>query len=187
MPNSIEVLEVPESITFEAAIALTQTLLNRAEQTALNSAEVETTATQLLATPNGARGFFVTYLTDSRPLVETLMPAVLQALQTAPAIASELLVKNLAMSTAMEMTHRRNNNPDLATQSAQVQRRTAALMEQLGFPYFQAEAEALWQGVTVNTGSYAPFLTRWGYDSEQQQAIAQALQSVLPEVAAISS
>jgi hypothetical protein len=184
MPNSIEVIEVPDSITFEAAISLTQTLLNRVEQALLYPSEFGTTATQLLATPNGARGFFVTYLTDSRSLVETLMPAVLSALQTAPAIASELLVKNLAMSTAMEMTHRRNNSPDQAAQSAQVQRRTAALMEQLGFPYFQTEAEGLWQGVTTNAGPYAAFLKRWGYDPEQQQAIAQALQSVLPEVAA---
>lgn len=187
MINSIEVLEVPESITFEAAIALTQTLLNRAEQGALNPAEIEATAAKLLDTPNGARGFFVTYLTDARPLVETLMPAVLPALQTAPAIASELLVKNLAMSTAMEMTHRRNNSLDQAAQSAQVQRRTAALMKQLGFPYFKAEAEALWQGATTNVGPYAAFLKRWEYDAEQQQAIAQSLQSVLPEVAAISS
>ncbi len=183
MPNSIE---GSDSITFEGAIALTQTLLNRAEQVAPDNAEVAAIVTELLATHNGARGFFVAYLTDSRAVPEALMPAVLPALQAAPAIASKLLVKNLAMSTAMEITHRRNNSPDQAAQSAQVQRRTAALMEQLGFHYFKTEAEGLWQGVTAHAGPYTAFLKRWGYDPEQQQAIAQSLQSVLPEVAAIA-
>jgi hypothetical protein len=179
-------IEVSDSIPFEEAIALTQTLLSRAEQAAPDNAEVEATVTKLLATHNGARGFFVAYLTDSRAVVETLMAAVLPALQAAPAIASELLVKNLAMSTAMEITHRRNGDPHQAAQSAQVQRRTAALMEQLGFNYFKAEAEGLWQGVTTHVGPYTEFLKRWGYDPEQHQAIAHALQSVLPEVAAIA-
>ncbi|WP_404787752.1 hypothetical protein [Altericista sp. CCNU0014] len=181
MPNS---LEVPDSVTFEAAIALTQTLLDRAEQATPDPAEVETAVAKLLATHNGARGFFVAYLTDARALVEALVPAVLPALQTAPAAVSELLVKNLAMSAAMEIAHRRNNNPEQAAQSARVQRRTAALMEQLGFDYFKTDAEGLWQGIAANIGPYAAFLKRWGYDSEQQEAIAHQLRSVFPAVAA---
>jgi hypothetical protein len=59
-------------------------------------------------------------------------------------------------------------------------------MNLLGFPYFKVEAEALWQGLTAEAGSYAAFLKRWGYDAEQREAIAQSLQTVCPEVAAIA-
>jgi hypothetical protein len=175
------------AITFEEAIALTQSLLQQRSQSSIEDAEVETTVTELVATHNGARGFFVAYLTDSRELIDSLLPVVASALKQSAAIAPELLVKNLAMSTAMEITHRRNQNPDQAAQSAQVQQRTAALMDLLGFPYFKADAEGLWQGLTAEAGSYAAFLKRWGYDAEQKTAIFQRLQAACPEVTAASS
>jgi hypothetical protein len=178
--------KINSDITFEAAIALTQSLLQQRAQATLQDAEFEATVAQLVATHNGARGFFVTYLTDSRELINSLLPVVASALTQAPAIAPELLVKNLAMSTAMEITHRRNQNPDQAAQSARVQQRTAALMNLLGFPYFKTEAEGLWQGVTDEAGSYAAFLNKWGYDTEQKTAISQCLQAVCPEIAVVS-
>lgn len=179
-------VEIPSAITFEAAMTFTQSLLDQLEQSSLKVSEFESAAAKLLTTHPGARGFFVAYLTDSRALVDTLIPVVVSALQTTPEIAPELLIKNLAMSTAMEITHRRSNDLDLAAQSAQVQRRTAALIEQLGFDYVEAEAKGLWQGVTANAGAYTSFLKRWGYDAEQQSAIAQRLKFVCPEVGAIA-
>jgi hypothetical protein len=180
-------MNISSAITFEEAISTTQSLLEQRSQSAIEDAEVEATVAQLLATHNGARGFFVTYLTDFRELIDSLLPVVASALHQSPEIAPELLVKNLAMSTAMEITHRRSYNPDLAAQSAQVQQRTAALMNLLGFPYFKTEAEGLWQGVSAEAGSYVAFLKRWGYDAEQKMAIAHALQATCPEVAAASS
>jgi hypothetical protein len=182
MSNAIK---ISPDITFEEAIALTQSLLDQREQATLQDAEFEAAATDLTATHNGARGFFVAYLTDSRELIDSLLPVVASALKQSPAIAPELLVKNLAMSTAMEITHRRNNSLDQAAQSAQVQKRTAALMNLLEFPYFKTDAESLWQAVTTEAGSYTAFLKRWGYDAEQKTAIAQRLQAVCPEVAAV--
>jgi hypothetical protein len=178
--------KITSDLTFEDAIALTQSLLQQREQATLQDAEFEAAVAQLVATHNGARGFFVTYLTDSRELIDSLLPVVASALVQAPAIAPELLVKNLAMSTAMEITHCRSSNPILAAQSAQVQQRTAALMTRLGFPYFKTEADGLWQGVTLEAGSYAAFLKKWGYDAEQREAIAQCLKAVCPEVEAVS-
>jgi hypothetical protein len=180
-------MNISSAITFEEAITATQSLLDRRSQSAIEDPEVEATVAQLVATHNGARGFFVTYLTDPREWIDSLLSVVASALAQAPEIAPELLVKNLAMSTAMEITHRRSYNPDLAAQSAQVQQRTAALMNLLGFPYFKTEAEGLWQGVSAEAGSYVAFLKRWGYDAEQKMAIAQRLQATCPEVAATSS
>jgi protein-disulfide isomerase-like protein with CxxC motif len=179
-------INISSAITFEEAIASAQSLLEQREQAVIEDAEFGAAVTELTATHHGARGFFVAYLTDSRELVDMLTPVVAAALQHSTEIPPELLVKNLAMSTAMEITHRRNQNPEQAAQSAQVQQRTAALMNLLGFPYFKADAEALWQAVTTEAGSYAAFLKRWGYDAEQKTAIAQSLQTVCPEVAAMT-
>jgi hypothetical protein len=174
------------TITFEEAIAATQSLLNQRAQAVIEDAAFGTAVTELTATHNGARGFFVTYLTDARGLVDTLIPVVAAALQHSPEIPPELLVKNIAMSTAMEITHRRNQNPEQAAQSAQVQQRTAALITLLGFPYVKAEAQGLWNSIATETGDYAAFLKRWGYDAEQKTAIAHSLQTVCPEVTAIA-
>ena len=179
-------MTISSAMSFEAAIAAAQSLLDQREQAVIQDAEFGAATTELTATQNGARGFFVAYLTDSRGLVDTLIPVVAAALQQSTEIPPGLLVKNLAMSTAMEMTHRRSQNLDQAAQSAQVQRRTAALIRLLGFPYVKAEAEDLWQGITTNAGDYAAFLKRWGHDAEQREAIAHSLQTVCPEVTAIA-
>ncbi|MCC3433131.1 MAG: hypothetical protein JGK08_25040, partial [Microcoleus sp. PH2017_04_SCI_O_A] len=53
-----------ESITFEGAIELTQSLLPQIEGSRLSEAQIEQAVASLVKTKNGARGFFVTYLTD---------------------------------------------------------------------------------------------------------------------------
>jgi hypothetical protein len=179
-------LQIPDDITFEAAIALTQTLL---DQLSLKQLEdpLQEVAAKLVSTRNGARGFFVAYLTDARPLADRPDPEIVEALKTEPDGVSELLVKNLAMSTAMAMAHRRNAQLDLAEQSLRVSRRSADLIQRVGGDCLKREAQALWQGVTASSGSYATFLKKWGYDAEQKAAIADRLKEVLPEVAKTAS
>lgn len=168
---------VPESVSFEEAIALTQRLLTDWEQQSLSPEQIQAIITQLVASQNGARGFFVTYLTDERSQFDAPTEAVLAALQTSPEIVAELLVKNLAMSTAMAMTHRRNHNEEMAQGSDRVQSRTAQLMQQLSVEPIQTKTEQLRQSV-LGEGPYQSFLKRWGYDAEQRQAIAAALQAI---------
>jgi hypothetical protein len=179
--------KIASDITFEDAIAAAQSLLNQRAQAVIEDAEFGAATAQLTATQNGARGFFVTYLTDSRALVDILIPVVAAAIRDSTEVSPELLIKNLAMSTAMEITHHRNQNPEQAAQSAQVQKRTAALIDLLGFAYVKAEAEGLWQGIATQAGDYAAFLDRWGYDAEQKAAIAHTLQAACPEVTAMTS
>jgi hypothetical protein len=178
-------MTISSAMSFEDAISATQSLLERREQTAIEDTEVEATVAELVATHNGARGFFVVYLTDSREFVETLNPIVASGLRNALEFTPALLVKNLAMSTVMEHIHRRDQNPDQAAQSAQVQRRTLALMKLLGFSYVKADVEGLWQALMTDTGTYAGFLKQRGYDAEHKAAIAQYLSTVYPEVMAL--
>ncbi len=168
-------LTVPADISFEQAIALTQTLLNRMELGDIADPELESVLTTLVNSQNGARGFFVTYLTDERSLVDQPTNAVLLALKQSPNHVSELLVKNLAMSSAMAITHRRNQNEPQAQGSDRVRSRTMNLIKQLELPDIQTKAQQLKTSAETGTGDYATFLDRWGYDDEQRQVIQQSM------------
>lgn len=170
-------LIVPNGVSFEQAIALTQTLLLHIEQGDRSAAELESAVSALVSSENGARGFFVTYLTDDRPLADSPSPAVVQALGKAPEIVAPLLVKNLAMSTAMAITHRQNQNLELAQGSDRVRSRTERLIQALPSASLQQQAQQLAESIDAGTGSYYHrFLLRWGYSPEQQQAIRHQLE-----------
>lgn len=166
---------IPDPVSFTEAIVLSQTLLNQLEQGNVSAADLEATVQALVRSENGARGFFVTYLSDDRPLADDPEPAILTALQTAPAIVAPLLVKNLAMSTAMAITHRRNQDDAMAQGSDRVRSRSLQLIQRLQLPQVQVEVQQLAKTIEMGTGAYQSFLERWGYDLEQQQAIRRAL------------
>lgn len=173
-------LDIPEAVSFEQAIALAQTLLSAMEADSLSESEIEQAVSALVQSQNGARGFFVTYLTDERSLADRPSPGVIRALQSAPEGVAELLVKNLAMSTAMILTHERHQKSEMAVGSKQVQRRTLQLMHQLKLPEVEIQLQHLQHSIATGEGKYANFLNRWGYDSEQQQAIQQVVAQALP-------
>jgi hypothetical protein len=173
---------IPESVTFEEAIALTQSLMSQMGAGELSPPESAEAITQLVKTENGARGFFVTYLTSEGTLADTPSPAVIQALQSSPATVAELLVKNLAMSAAMAVTHRRNQDESMAQGSDKVRSRTIRLIEQIELPQVRQLALALRESALTGAGTYKRFLQTWGYDAEQRQVICQALDRVIPKV-----
>lgn len=173
------IFPIPEAISFEEAIALTQSILADMEQGTLSESEIDRTIAALAASENGARGFFVTYLTDPRSLGDHPSDGVVQGLRSVPEIVSELLVKNLAMSTAMILAHTRNQNPEMAQGSERVQRRTLHLIQQIQLTQVQTKIHSLLESIASGAGQYQSFLDRWGYDAEQRQAIAQAIQRVI--------
>lgn len=166
-------LTASASVSFQEAIALTQTLLEKMEA-GLNEKEAEQAVTSLVRSENGARGFFVTYLT-SGPLADHPSPAVIRALQTSPAIVSELLVKNVAMSAAMAVTHRRNHDEEMAQSSERTCRRSADLIKQVQIASISNKIEQLRESAATQKGDYQAFLQRWGYDAEHRQAMINAL------------
>lgn len=172
-------LTVPDTITFEQALALMQTLMEQMQQGQISETDLETTLTALVSSENGARGFFVTYLSDDRPLADQPTPAVLKALQSSTEIVAELLVKNLAMSSAMAIAHRRNQNESLAQGSDRVQARTLNLIEQLQLAAVREKASKLKESATTGAGDYQAFLERWGYDTEQRQVIQQQMERAM--------
>ncbi|MGB3510431.1 MAG: hypothetical protein WBA93_14590 [Microcoleaceae cyanobacterium] len=172
-------LSVPEKLTFEEAIAFTQDLLSDMEKDLLSAAEIESLIGDLVKSKNGARGFFVTYLTDSRPLADNPSSSIFKALESAPETVTELLVKNLAMSSAMVVHHQRNQDQQTASESERVRSRTTKLIKSVNIPNLQGNLEELYQSTTTGQGNYTEFLERWGYDGEQLKSIQQAVQPLL--------
>lgn len=175
-------VSIPESVTFEEAIAFTQSLLSQMEAGELSGPEIMQAIAQLVKTENGARGFFVTYLTSEGLLADSPSSGVIQALQSSPDTVAELLVKNLAMSAAMAVAHRRNGDEHNAQGSDRVRSRTTRIIEQVELPQVRELALALRESAVTGTGSYGTFLQRWGYDAEQRQIICQALDRVTHQV-----
>jgi len=169
---------VPEGVTFEQAIALSQTVVEQIAQDTIADDLLESAIAQLVASENGARGFFVTYLSDDRPVADPPSTAVIAALKTAPAIVAPLMVKNLAMSTSMAIAHRRNQDEALAQGSDRVKVRSVYILQAIHSAETNAQIAALINSIDTQAGDYATFLKRWGYDSEQQQAIRQAFESL---------
>lgn len=166
---------VPDGLSFEKAISVSQGLLDEMEQGNLTEAQIGEAIAALAAAENGARGFFVTYLSDPRSLSDQPSQAVLDALATSPTVVSPLLVKNLVMSTAMAITHRRNQNEDLAQGSDQVKARSLKLLQHLTFPELKQQAQDMVTSLETGKGHYQSFLERWQYDTEQRQAMLQVL------------
>ena len=136
----------------------------------LESFSFEQAIADLVSTDNGARGFFVAYLTHE--IADLHTQSVIKALQAVPNPSAELLVKNLAMSTAMEIAHRRNQDEANALGSQSVQERTANLIKLLKISEVKTIADLMKDSAQTGAGEYANFLTKWGYDSEQRAAIA---------------
>jgi hypothetical protein len=155
------------SISFEQAIAYTENLFN---QDLPPDPEFQQAIADLVSTDNGARGFFVYYLTNE--IADRPTESVIQALRSVPIPSAELLVKNLVMSTAMAIAHKRNDDQAMALSSQRVRDRTANLIKLVNLSEVKTIADLMHESAESGVGEYANFLTKWGYDSEQRAAIA---------------
>ena len=172
---------LPSDLTFQDAIAHTQSLLDKMAAGVLPPTEIKEAIAALVNSENGARGFFVNYLTSDAELADRPSEEVVQALQSSPEIVAELLVKNLAMSAAMAITHRRQENEQMALSSERVHARTANLIKLVEIASAYDRCQKLLESATTGEGSYKAFLERWGYDAEQRQVICQALKSAIAD------
>ncbi|WP_373541120.1 hypothetical protein [Chamaesiphon sp.] len=171
-------LTVPAHVRFDQAIELTQAFLLQLKKYELTSSQIQEFVANLVQTANGARGFFVTYLTAPDPICDDPQPEIITALHAHPEITADLLVKNIAMSTAQQLYHQRRNDLDMVASSATVAARTTKIIQQLNLSQIQDLCRELVNTIETGNGSYQEFLTRWGYDDEQKRAISQAVSSL---------
>ncbi|MDJ0579459.1 hypothetical protein [Crocosphaera sp.] len=169
---------IPNNLSFEEALQLTETLTEAIVNKKLKDDEIQEIVTTLVNSENGARGFFVIYLTSDLSLADNPSEGVINALKTSPEIVSELLVKNLAMSSAMAITHRRNNDEKQAQSSEKVAQRNGNLIKLTNLDLSSQKLEALKQTIINNNGSYQGFLEKWEYDEEQKQIIKKNIEKI---------
>lgn len=162
---------IPEPLNFASAIAFTQELLTHSQ---ISASEIS----QLVQTEDGARGFFVTYLTSELAISDNPSEDIISGLRSQSEVVSELLVKNLAMSAAQELYHRRRQDEEMASASGRVQARTARLIKLVDLDLVDEKLQQLMASIE-NSGKYQAFLERWNYDDEQKQAIKAAINKLL--------
>ena len=166
-------------LSFPQAIAATQSLMEKMNAGELSETKIQQEISSILGTKNGGRGFFVSYLTSEFPLADRPTSGVINGLKSSPEVTTELLVKNLAMSSAMTVIHTRNDDSIAFKGSQRVYQRTDKLIRLIDLKTVQEELQKLNHTIEVGDGEYKEFLERWNYDREQQQAIQQAIANII--------
>tara|TARA_B100000579_G_scaffold28814_1_gene20238 strand:+ start:642 stop:1154 length:513 start_codon:yes stop_codon:yes gene_type:complete len=131
---------------------------------------------ELIKTMEGARGFFVVSLSMDCPLMDRFPDALIFQLRSAGGIVVDLTVKNLAMSSAMIITHRKNGNPQ-QIQSERIKMRCIELLKLLDSNQVKKRLDVLLEA-TKGNGEDLKFLERWEYDDEQVNAISKSIYEV---------
>ena len=132
----------------------------------------------LVDSRDGARGFFVVSLAGDSALMDRLPDALLIKLREAGDGVVDLTARNLAMSAAMAVHHRNNNDEEQTAGSERVNQRCSELLRQLDSQRVKDRLEILLEAANHSRGEDLAFLERWGYDEHQKQAIGEAVQAV---------
>ena len=131
---------------------------------------------ELIKTVEGARGFFVVSLSIDCPLMDRFPDALIFQLRSSGEIVVDLTVKNLAMSSAMIITHRKNKDPQ-EIQSERIKIRCIELLKLLDSTQVKKRLDVLLEA-TKGNGTDLKFLNKWGYNDEQINAISESIYEV---------
>ena len=167
----------PLQPTFQQAMEITAQWLALWENGELSDEVLGDRVAEMVASRDGARGFFVVSLAGDCPLMDRLPDPVVFALRQAGAGVVDLSVRNLAMSTAMALHHQRSGDAGQQAGSERVQLRCTELLRLLEPEAVKTRLETLLEA-TAGRGDDVAFLDRWGYDAEQRASIAQAALAV---------
>jgi hypothetical protein len=163
--------------TFQQAMEITAQWLGLWENGELSDEVLADRVAELVASRDGARGFFVVSLAGDCPLMDRLPdPLVLQLRQAGEGVV-DLSARNLAMSSAMALHHRRAGDGGQQAASERVAARCTELLRLLEPVAVKGRLEIL-LAATRGDGDDVAFLDRWGYDAEQRAAIATAIEAV---------
>ncbi|MBD1195184.1 hypothetical protein [Vulcanococcus sp. Clear-D1] len=167
----------PLQPTFQQAMEITAQWLGLWENGELSDEVLGDRVAEMVASRDGARGFFVVSLAGDSPLMDRLPDPVVLALRQAGDGVVDLSVRNLAMSTAMALHHQRNGDAGQQGGSERVQLRCTELLRLLEPGAVKERLETLLEA-TSGRGDDVVFLDRWGYDADQRAAIADAVLAV---------
>ena len=131
---------------------------------------------ELIKTVEGARGFFVVSLSIDCPLMDRIPDALIFQLRSSGETVVDLTVKNLAMSSAMVITHRKNNDLQ-EIQSERIKIRCIELLKLLDSNKVKKRLDVLLDAIK-GSGRDLKFLNRWSYNNEQLNAISESIYKI---------
>ena len=131
---------------------------------------------ELIKTVEGARGFFAVSLSLDCPLMDRFPDPLIFQLRSAGEIVVDLTVKNLAMSSAMIITHRMNKDPQ-GLQSERIKIRCIELLKLLDSTQVKKRLDVLLEA-TKGNGTDLKFINKWGYNDKQINAISESIYEV---------
>jgi hypothetical protein len=185
MTDAAPLTGTPLQPSFPQAMEIAAQWLGLWESGELSDEVLADRVAELVASRDGARGFFVVSLTGEIPLMDRLPEPLVAALRQAGEGVVDLTARNLAMSTAMTLHHRRSGDRERQAGSERVQLRSTELLRQLEPVAVKRRLEPLlaaasaWATATEGTAAKdRAFLDKWGYDLEQRQAIVAAIEAV---------
>ena len=164
--------------SFQQAMEITAAWLQHWENEEMSDEVLADRIGEMVASRDGARGFFVVSLAGDSALMDRLPDAVVGQLRSAGAEVVDLSVRNLAMSTAMAVQHRRTGDSAQQAGSERVTARCTELLRQLEPSLVKERLEQLLAAALDNRGEDVAFLEKWGYDAEQKQAIGDSVYAV---------
>ena len=162
--------------TFKQAMEATMIWCKSWEKDEISDEVISDRIGELIKTEEGARGFFVISLSLDCPLMDRFPDALIFQLRNAGEIVVDLTVKNLAMSSAMIITHRMNKDPQ-GIQSERIKIRCIELLKLLDSTQVKKRLDVLLEA-TKGNGADLEFLNRWGYNNEQIKAISESIYEV---------
>ncbi|MFQ6538265.1 MULTISPECIES: hypothetical protein [Aphanothece] len=168
----------PLEPSFPQAMEITAQWLGLWENGELSEEVLADRIGELVSSRDGARGFFVVSLAGDCPLMDRLPEPLVQQLRAAGDGVVDLSARNLAMSTAMALHHRRAGDGGQEASSERVASRCTELLRLLEPQAVKQRLEGLLEAARHGSGADVAFLERWGYDAEQREAIARAVVAV---------
>ena len=165
--------------TFEEAVNAAMLWCKAWEEGELSDEVLADRVSELLTTNNGARGFFVISLASDCPLMDRLPESLVLQLREAGESVVNLTVKNLAMSSAIALHHKRQKNTTQQAGSELVTARCLELLRLLEPNKVKKRLEEILDAIKgQGTEQDVNFLQRWNYDDEQKQAIAFSIYAI---------
>jgi len=159
--------------TFKQAMDATMLWCKSWENDDISDEVISDRIGELIKTVEGARGFFVVSLSIDCPLMDRFPDALIFQLRSSGELVIDLTVKNLAMSSAMIITHRNNKDPQ-EIQSERIKIRCIELLKLLDSTKVKKRLDVLLEA-TKGNGTDLKFLNKWGYNNEQINAISESI------------
>tara|TARA_Y100001968_G_C19431332_1_gene757205 strand:+ start:2306 stop:2827 length:522 start_codon:yes stop_codon:yes gene_type:complete len=164
--------------SFEQAMNAATLWCNAWEEGTLSDEVLADRIGELVDSPEGARGFFVISLSGEWTLMDRLPDPIIFQLRKAGEMVVELAVKNLVMSSAMTVEHKRKKNLGHLAGSKKVARRCIDLLRLLDPNQVKIQLESVLEGTLKGEGNFVAFFKVWQYDSEQKTEISRNINAV---------